>query len=58
APALLQLYDVNGRLVRQEQTSFGTLSHRMEVRDLPNGMYWLKAQNNRKVRPVKVVIAN
>ncbi|HKK78929.1 MAG TPA: T9SS type A sorting domain-containing protein, partial [Phaeodactylibacter sp.] len=47
APALLQLYDVNGRLVRQEQTSFGTLSHRMEVRDLPNGMYWLKAQSNK-----------
>ncbi|NBC05651.1 MAG: T9SS type A sorting domain-containing protein [Bacteroidetes bacterium] len=58
APALLQLYDVNGRLVRQEQTSFGTLSHRMEVRDLPNGMYWLKAQSKKKVRPVKVVIAN
>jgi hypothetical protein len=58
APALLQLYDVNGRLVHQEQTVFGTMSHRMEVRDLPNGLYWLKAQSNRKVSPVKVVIAN
>ena len=58
APALLQLYDVNGRLVRQERTSFGTLSHRMEVRGLPNGMYWLKAQSDKRVRSVKVVIAN
>jgi hypothetical protein len=48
APALLQLYDVNGRLLRQEQTVFGTMSHRMEVRDLPNGLYWLRAQINGK----------
>lgn len=58
APALLQLYDVNGRLLRRERTAFGTLSHRMEVRDLPNGMYWLKAQSKERVKTVKVVIAN
>jgi len=58
APALLQLYDVNGRLLRQEQTAFGTLSHRMDVRGLPNGMYWLKAQSKERVKTVKVLIAN
>jgi len=58
APALLQLYDVNGRLLRRERTAFGTLSHRMDVRGLPNGMYWLKAQKDKRVKTVKVVIAN
>jgi len=58
APALLQLYDVNGRLLRREQTAFGTLSHRMDVRGLPNGMYWLKAQSKERVKTVKVLIAD
>jgi len=28
------------------------------VRGLPNGMYWLKAQRDKMVKTVKVVIAN
>ena len=54
---LVQLFDINGRLVRSLQTK--ELATRVDINDLSNGIYVLmvKGTNRKNIRTEKIVIA-
>ena len=53
----LKLYDVSGRLVKQQQISGKTLQQ-VAVGYLKNGLYLLKIENVKGVTTKKIVIQN
>jgi hypothetical protein len=54
---LIQLFDINGRLVRTIQTK--ELSTKVDISDLLNGIYVLmvKGANGKNIRTEKIIIA-
>jgi hypothetical protein len=54
---MVQLFDINGRLVRSLQTK--ELATRVNINDLSNGIYVLmvKGANGKNIRTEKIIIA-
>ena len=56
-PATLKLYDVSGRLVKQQQATARILQQ-INISDLRNGLYLLRIENANRIISKKVVIHN
>ena len=56
-PATLKLYDVSGRLVKQQQAP-GRMVQQINISDLRNGLYLLRIENANRIISKKVVIHN
>ena len=56
-PATLKLYDVNGRLVKQQQVA-GRSVQKIQVGFLKSGLYLLKIETAARVTTKKIVIQN
>ena len=56
-PGNLKLYDVSGRLVKQQQVIEPTLQQ-LNISDLRNGLYLLRIENEKGTRSKKIVIQN
>ncbi|MBC7886005.1 MAG: S8 family serine peptidase, partial [Saprospiraceae bacterium] len=55
APIMLELNDINGRILRSVILSKGTRTYQMSMHDLTQGIYFLKVHSGTEVMSIRVV---
>jgi hypothetical protein len=54
-PAMLSIFDMNGKIVQQQQLPPGNQQHNISITNLPGGMYQLQVQNADVIRTASFV---